>query len=97
MRAAWMRDALVADVAATEAADRRQAVELISHEAGGIGLDSDAKEAVAFALLGVLAVLGKKGNVPSCTGARDGVQLGKICPGTNFMDLMRKCVGALAQ
>lgn len=40
----------------------------------------DAKEAVAFALLGYLAVHGQPGNVPAATGARGPRVLGQIAP-----------------
>ena len=46
-----------------------------------IGIDSDAKEAIAFALLGYLAMRGLAASVPSCTGARHEAVLGKICIG----------------
>ncbi|MBI4501828.1 MAG: anhydro-N-acetylmuramic acid kinase [Gemmatimonadetes bacterium] len=42
--------------------------------------DGDAKEAVAFALLGWLALRGRPGNVPSATGARGFRILGRITP-----------------
>ncbi|HLB38370.1 MAG TPA: anhydro-N-acetylmuramic acid kinase [Gemmatimonadales bacterium] len=42
--------------------------------------DGDAKEAVAFAFLGWLALRGKAGNVPSATGARGPRVLGRITP-----------------
>jgi anhydro-N-acetylmuramic acid kinase len=45
------------------------------------GLDVDAKEAVAFALLAHLSLDGKAGNLPQVTGARDPVILGSITPG----------------
>jgi anhydro-N-acetylmuramic acid kinase len=41
--------------------------------------DSEAKEAVAFALLGYLHLQGEAGNVPSATGARGPRVLGKRC------------------
>ena len=46
-----------------------------------LGLDPDAKEAVAFALIGWATMHGVPGNVPSCTGARDSRVLGRVSPG----------------
>ncbi|WP_106206634.1 anhydro-N-acetylmuramic acid kinase [Kineococcus rhizosphaerae] len=46
-----------------------------------LGCPADAKEAVAFALLGFAAAHGLAGNVPSCTGARGGRVLGRLTPG----------------
>ncbi len=42
--------------------------------------DGDAKEAVAFAFLGALALKGRPGNVPGATGARGPRVLGRITP-----------------
>ena len=42
--------------------------------------DGDAKEAVAFALLGYLHLERRPGNVPSATGARGPRVLGKLSP-----------------
>lgn len=42
--------------------------------------DGDAKEAVAFALLGYLTVHGQPGNIPAATGARGTRVLGSITP-----------------
>jgi anhydro-N-acetylmuramic acid kinase len=42
--------------------------------------DGEAKEAVAFALLGYLHLMGSPGNVPSATGARGSRVLGKYTP-----------------
>ncbi len=43
------------------------------------GLTSKNKEAVAFALLGLAALLGCPSNVPSVTGASHSVVLGQVC------------------
>ncbi len=42
--------------------------------------DGEAKEAVAFALLGYLHISGRAGNVPSATGARGSRCLGSLTP-----------------
>ena len=47
------------------------------------GLDPDAKEAVAFALLANESLHGGAGNLPSVTGARHAAVLGSFTPGTN--------------
>nr|WP_254663249.1 anhydro-N-acetylmuramic acid kinase [Haladaptatus sp. W1] len=44
------------------------------------GVGSDAKEAVAFALLGAAALDGVPNNVPGATGAARPVVMGKRCP-----------------
>lgn len=44
------------------------------------GVPADAKEAIAFALLGAATLDGVPANVPSCTGARRAVVLGSITP-----------------
>ena len=44
------------------------------------GIDADAKEAVAFALLGYLHVTNRPGNVPTATGSRGQRILGKLTP-----------------
>ena len=42
--------------------------------------DGDAKEAVAFALLGYLTIHGQPGNVPAATGATGARVLGSVTP-----------------
>lgn len=45
------------------------------------GIDSSAKEPLAFAILAHETLAGRAGNVPSATGAHRAVVLGKIVPG----------------
>ncbi len=61
-------------------------VPITTHEA--LGIDSDAKEALAFALLAYLCWHGWPGNVPTCTGARRPAILGQIAPGENYRRLL---------
>jgi len=49
-----------------------------------LGVDSDAKEAIAFAILAHDAVMGLATNVPGATGARHPVILGAIYPGPSL-------------
>jgi anhydro-N-acetylmuramic acid kinase len=51
-------------------------VEVIT--AAKVGLDGDALEAVAFAILGYQMLRGRQGNIPSVTGARAPAILGKL-------------------
>ncbi|WDZ93458.1 anhydro-N-acetylmuramic acid kinase [Nocardiopsis sp. HUAS JQ3] len=52
-----------------------------------LGLDSDAKEAYLFALIGFLTWHGLPGSVPSCTGARRGPVAGRLTPGASPLRL----------
>ena len=56
------------------------------------GLSADAKEAVAFAVLGYATIHGWPSNVPSATGAARPVVLGSITPGRAYGTLLRKIV-----
>ncbi|MDI1463730.1 anhydro-N-acetylmuramic acid kinase [Catellatospora sp. KI3] len=60
-------------------AARLPGVELSTSDA--FGAPSDAKEAIAFALLGWYTAHGLPGTVPSATGARGGRVLGTLVPG----------------
>ncbi|MFG1917374.1 anhydro-N-acetylmuramic acid kinase [Micromonospora sp. NPDC048898] len=60
-------------------ADELPDVQLSSSD--DLGIESDAKEALAFALLGYLTVHGLPGTLPSGTGARHASVLGSITPG----------------
>ncbi|GAA3485094.1 hypothetical protein GCM10018966_096260 [Streptomyces yanii] len=52
-----------------------------------LGLPSDAKEALVFAVLGFLTVNGLPGALPSGTGARRATLLGSITPGLSSLRL----------
>jgi anhydro-N-acetylmuramic acid kinase len=54
-----------------------------------LGLSSDAKEAIAFAVLAFETIHGRPGNLPACTGAGTRAVLGKITPGTNYSRIER--------
>ena len=56
--------------------------------ADGVGISSDAREAISFALLANEALRGHAANLPRVTGADRPVVLGKICPGSNFRSLL---------
>lgn len=53
---------------------------LIVRRFDDVFFDGEAKEAVAFALLGYLHLLGRSGNLPSATGARGPRILGALTP-----------------
>jgi anhydro-N-acetylmuramic acid kinase len=53
-----------------------------------LGYSSDAKEAVAFAVIAYETLHGRPGNLPSCTFALHPAVLGKIVPGKNFPSLL---------
>lgn len=55
-----------------------------------IGLDSDNKEALLFALLAHETWHARPGTHPALTGARHGSVLGQITPGRNYADLIRR-------
>ncbi len=59
---------------------------LTSEEAG---LNSDAKEALAFAILGSETLHGVATSIPGATGARRASVLGQIVPGENFRVLFK--------
>ncbi len=61
---------------------------VLTHE--DIGMDSDFKEALVFALLAYESWHGRPGTLPAFTGARKAAVLGQITPGENFSELLRK-------
>ncbi len=46
-----------------------------------LGISTQSKEAIAFALIGFLSMHGLPGQIPSCTGASGGRILGSLTPG----------------
>jgi anhydro-N-acetylmuramic acid kinase len=54
-----------------------------------LGYSSDAKEAVAFAVLAYEGIHGRPGNLPSCTFASRRAILGKVVPGENYLSIIR--------
>ena len=70
---------------------RLSPTEVLRHE--DLGLPSDAKEAIAFALLAHETIHGRPGNLPACTGARSQAVLGKITPGANYRSLLASVRG----
>ena len=56
-------------------------VDISIRKVDDFGIPSGAKEALAFAILANENVSGNPCNVPSATGAKESVVLGKIIPG----------------
>ena len=52
-------------------------------ESDALGVPSEAKEAIAFAVLANASVEGRTGNLPAATGASGSVVLGVVAPGGN--------------
>jgi anhydro-N-acetylmuramic acid kinase len=61
-----------------------------------LGLDADAKEAVAFAVLGYATLHGWPNNVPTATGAQHSTVLGSITPGANYRALLAQVLATPA-
>ena len=55
-----------------------------------LGVPADAKEAIAFAVIGHETLHGRPGNLPGCTGARHPSVLGAIWPGSNYRGLLER-------
>ncbi|MFN8449104.1 MAG: anhydro-N-acetylmuramic acid kinase [Anaerolineae bacterium] len=64
---------------------------LLTHE--DIGVSSDHKEALLFALLAYESWHARPGNLPALTGARHPAVLGQITPGDNYVDLIKRTWG----
>jgi anhydro-N-acetylmuramic acid kinase len=59
-----------------------------------LGLNADAKEAVAFAVTGYATLHGWPNNIPEATGAHHPVVLGSVTPGRNYRALLERIVAA---
>jgi anhydro-N-acetylmuramic acid kinase len=68
-------------------AERLPGVRVLRQE--DLGYLSDAKEAIAFAILAYEGLHGRQGNLPTCTFARHPAVLGKLTPGANYRQLLR--------
>lgn len=55
-----------------------------------LGFNSDAKEALCFAILGSETLRGVPTSVPGATGARRSRVLGQIVPGDNFSSILKR-------
>ncbi len=63
-------------------------IEVLTHEA--LGIDSDFKEALVFAVLGYETWHHRPGTLTVITGAKHARTLGSITPGTNFSRLIQE-------
>ncbi len=61
---------------------------VLTHE--DLGMDSDFKEALVFALLAYETWHGRPAALPALTGARRASILGSITPGLNYVELLRR-------
>lgn len=61
---------------------------ILTHE--DIGMDSDFKEALVFAVLAHETWHGRKATLPALTGAKRASLLGQITPGDNYTNLLRQ-------
>lgn len=66
----------------------RVGVPVLTHE--DVGLDSDSKEALVFALLGYETWHNRPATLPSQTGARHASVLGQITPSRNYEALLKR-------
>jgi anhydro-N-acetylmuramic acid kinase len=65
---------------------RRQLSDIRVERLDALGVEPEAKEALAFALLAHLALCGVPGNVPAATGARHPVVLGHVTPAESIAE-----------
>ncbi len=71
---------------------RKANVEIFTSD--DFGLSSEAKEAVAFAVLAYESIHLRSGNAPFATGARHPIILGNITPADNYRTLMQRVLAA---
>lgn len=64
--------------------------EVLTHE--DVGLSTDFKEGLVFALLAHETIHNRPGSLPTLTGASKPVVLGQITPGANYAALVRRTV-----
>ena len=64
---------------------------VMTHE--DLGMSSDFKEALVFAVLARESWHDRRGSLPALTGARESAVLGQITPGRNFTRLLRETYG----
>lgn len=67
---------------------RSELAPIVVRPVDDFALSADAKEAVAFALMGYATLHGWPGNVPPATGAAQPVILGSITPGLRYRSLI---------
>jgi anhydro-N-acetylmuramic acid kinase len=65
-----------------------QPIPVLTHE--DIGMDSDNKEALVFAVLAYETWHARPSTLPALTGVDHPVVLGQITPGANYVDLIRR-------
>jgi len=83
---------LMAMLAAQLSPSKVMTLDEVGRDLGGavVGIDSDSREAISFAVMAYETLHGRPGNLPSCTGANSPAVLGKVTPGLNYRNLMQE-------